>query len=407
MSTEAERSKSPEVPKESSKPNSTEVALADLSLDRLHSELKSNPEKYLRDIKPLDYTWDIEKQKNAVSYVQSQIMILIAIVWIDLSDDQFSKLDLAKFEEIMWNKKSISIPESLSVRGMDPNTVYGELIKNRTTPIGKYIIGKWDEMKKVATLARQEHLEQAKRSPNSTNTPIPITSPTGTTLPSGPVTDNWVWQQTKDFVGDNKWKIALVGGWMLAVYAAFRLFGGEGSKDESKWFSGITDWKVLAVAGFATWFGLYKWGPDWVRGSFEKFTAFLGIDKASKIEPQKIKGMTDLIVEYNNKKSPNDQRKSFPEKLIKSKWGMKASEFKDKDGFFSNVMYTANSAVSWITGTSGALPHDMKQEWTDYQLLLDYTKSKVAEYNISTTDDMLMDDIWKQIIEKEGKSVTK
>jgi hypothetical protein len=56
MSTEAERSKSPEVPKESSKPNSTEVALADLSLDRLHSELKSNPEKYLRDIKPLDYT---------------------------------------------------------------------------------------------------------------------------------------------------------------------------------------------------------------------------------------------------------------------------------------------------------------------------------------------------------------
>jgi hypothetical protein len=86
---------------------------------------------------------------------------------------------------------------------------------------------------------------------------------------------------------------------------------------------------------------------------------------------------------------------------------MKASEFKDKDGFFSNVMYTANSAVSWITGTSGALPHDMKQEWTDYQLLLDYTKSKVAEYNISTTDDMLMDDIWKQIIEKEGKSVTK
>jgi hypothetical protein len=73
---------------------------------------------------------------------------------------------------------------------MDPNTVYGELIKNRTTPIGKYIIGKWDEMKKVATLARQEHLEQAKRSPNSTNTPIPITSPTGTTLPSGPVTDN-------------------------------------------------------------------------------------------------------------------------------------------------------------------------------------------------------------------------
>jgi hypothetical protein len=81
---------------------------------------------------------------------------------------------------------------------------------------------------------------------------------------------------------------------------------------------------------------------------------------------------------------------------------MTMAEFKDKDGFFSNVMYTVNSGISWLTGTSGALPNDMKQEWKEYQLLLTYTKDKVVEYKIEVTDDTKMDDVWKKIMEKEG-----
>ena len=83
---------------------------------------------------------------------------------------------------------------------------------------------------------------------------------------------------------------------------------------------------------------------------------------------------------------------------------MTVAEFKDKDGFFSNAMYMFNSGLSWFTGTSGALSNDMKQEWNDYQLLLDYTKQKTADYKIDYKNDDTMDDIWKKIIEKEGGS---
>ena len=193
------------------------------------------------------------------------------------------------------------------------------------------------------------------------------------------------------------WAAGLVG-----LYAAYKLLGGEGSKDESKWFSGITDWKVLTVAGLATAVGLYKFGPDWIKDTVAKFSNFIGITKATTLESSQIKSITERIVEYNNKENPNNRRSVFPKKLIESKWNMSVKEFKGEDGTLSFIGFKLNGIISWWTGTSGVLPEGMKQDYDDYQLLLEYTIKKVQEYKIEYTNDTKMDDIWKQILKKEG-----
>ncbi len=83
---------------------------------------------------------------------------------------------------------------------------------------------------------------------------------------------------------------------------------------------------------------------------------------------------------------------------------MKVKEFTDENGLMSNLMYMINGGASWLTGTSGALPSGMKQDWEDYQLLLEYTKAMVKKHKIEYTEDAKMDDIWKQILAKEGSA---
>jgi hypothetical protein len=375
-------------------------------LKKLAEEMKWSPEKLieqLQKVKPVDYTQPPERQENAIALVQSQVMTLLAFSTFDMADAEFQSLTVESLREHIAKWKSSKFAEKLSK--LKAPEAFDLLYQNKDTPAGKVILAQWNDIKEIAQLAR----DSVKRTSNivpPTGT-SPSNSPPTITLPTGPIPSaGGIWEGAKNFVSDNKTSLMIGGAALVGIYAAYKLFGGEGSKDDSKWFSGITDWKVLTVAGFATAFGLYKWGPDWIRGAFDKFKSFLLSEKPSTIPPTTIKEMSKKIVEYNNKKNSADRRSSFPDKLIQSKWGMTVAEFKDKDGFFSNVMYSVNSGVSWVTGTSGTLPNDMKQEWNDYQLLLAYTKDKAAEYKIDTTDDTKMDDVWKKIIEKEGGSPT-
>ncbi len=391
-------------PKEAPNPG-TRSDLANLSLDRLASEVMSDTEKmraHLDQVKPLDYTQadSFEKQKDSIALTQSYLMIVLAFATRELPVDAFTKLDVAWLEKIIGEKGDRIFPDEPTKKAWEKAFESSKtLFANKGTPVWQAVFARWDELKKLAEEWIRATLVKS---------PAPQWAPTpawASTLPAGPVgwssADGGVLDTATGFLWDNKWKIAIAGAIALAAYFGFRNSGGEGSKDESKWFSGITDWKVLTAAALATAFGLYKFGPDWIKDAFEKFKSFILSEKTSTIESTKITDLSKKIVEYNNKKNSSDRRNSFPEKLIKSKGWMTLAEFKDKDWIFSNAMYMFNSGISWLTGTSGGLSNDMKQEWNDYQLLLDYTKQKTADYKIDYKNDDTMDDVWKKIIEKE------
>lgn len=393
---------SPETPKTSSEspPPTPPVKreLAELSLDRLAWEVKTIPLKmreHLDQIKPVNYDEAPETQKNSIILTQVALVWLLTYVIEDMSDTEFAKLDLTGLDSQVTKQGTEKFSTLFGDQATRMISDYKLLTEKKDTPTAKAILASWDQMRSIASAHRAEIRKVSTASPASRTS----------TLPTGPVGEASTWDKTIDYVSDNKWKIAIGGALAIATYALFRSLGWEGSKDESKWLPAwMTDWKTLSLASLATAVGLYKWWPDWISGAFDKFKAFLLSEKNSTIEPAKITDMAKRIVEYNNKKNTSDRRNTFPEKLIKSKWGMTVAEFKDKDGFFSNVMYTVNSGISWLTGTSGVLWNDMKQEWNDYQLLLAYTKDKVAEYKIEVTDDTKMDDVWKKILEKEGNS---
>ena len=78
----------------------TRIDLANLSLDRLASEVLSDPQKmqtYLDQVKSIDYTQreNTETQKNAIALTQSHLIIVLAFATRDLPVDAFSKLDTA------------------------------------------------------------------------------------------------------------------------------------------------------------------------------------------------------------------------------------------------------------------------------------------------------------------------
>lgn len=398
----------PETPRQNLSETSapTRIDLANLSLDRLASEVLSDPQKmqtYLDQVKSIDYTQreNTETQKNAIALTQSHLIIVLAFATRDLPVDAFSKLDTAWLEKIIGEKGDAIFPDEPTKKACEKALTSSKaLFINKNTPVWQAVFARWDELKKLAESWIRATLVKS---------PAPqwAPAPTGaSTLPAGSVggTDSGLVDSATGFVSDNKGKIAIAAVVSLIAYFGFRNSGGEASKDESKWFSGITDWKVLTVAGFATAFGLYKFGPDWIKDMADKFKSFVLSEKTSIIEPERIKNLSKMIVAYNNKKNPNDRLSTFPDKLIKSKWGMTVKEFKWEDGTLSFIGFKVNSLAGWSTGTSGIAPEGMKQDYEDYQLLLDFTMKKVQEYKIDYKNDDTMDSIWKKIIEKEGGS---
>ncbi len=380
--------------------NLPKVAPTATELARLATELKDNPAKvqeFLTRVKPIDYQQSVEAQPESVALTQAHLMLAMSFASLDLSDADFQKLDFAGLQKLVIEKGESVIPEALRQKWINPFSVIAPLASKQTTPTGKFILDQWEKFREIAGSARNALKNSGYKSPVAVSTPA-------STLPTGPVWESdgkWAMAQTGEFISDHKTGLMIWAG-IIWLYAAFRMFGGEGSKDESKWFSGITDWKVPTVAALATAFGLYKFGPDWIKDMADKFKSFILSEKTSIIEPERIKNLSKMIVEYNNKKNPNDRLSTFPDKLIKSKWGMTVKEFKWEDGTLSFIGFKVNSLAGWLTATSGIAPEGMKQDYEDYQLLLDFTMKKVQEYNIDYKNDDTMDSIWKKILEKEG-----
>lgn len=372
-----------------------------IELNELVSEIWGNPEKlkeYLASIRPIDYKKTPEVQSESIAGTQAQMLFLMMFGTLGLPDDEFKKLTPEGFSDILSKLKSIPLPKQLE--GLNIIESFNTLFANRSTPAWQEVLKKWEEMKEMAAVGREAVKKQVNPAPA-----VSSTLPPAWNLPSGsaPSTGGGVWEGTKDFVKDHKTEIMIGGAAIVGLYAAYKLFGGKGSSEESKWFSGITDWKVLTVAGLATAFGLYKWGPDVIKNSFEKFIWWFSSEERSSFDAKTIKSLSERIVEYNNaNKKWEERRNTFPTELIKSKGGMTWDQFNDNDGLVRNIMYIGNSGVSWIFGNSGVLPGEWKRNWNDYQLLLDYTKENVKKHNIDITKDTKMDDVWKKIMEKEG-----
>ena len=85
---------------------------------------------------------------------------------------------------------------------------------------------------------------------------------------------------------------------------------------------------------------------------------------------------------------------------------MTVKEFTWEDGLISSVAYKLNGMAWWLTGTSGVVPESMKNDWNDYQLLLDYTNTKIKQHSIKyTADTTTMDEVWKEILAKEERNI--
>ena len=128
----------------------------------------------------------------------------------------------------------------------------------------------------------------------------------------------------KGFVSENR-NYFYAGGAALAPFAAYKMFGGSSDeKSDSKWFSSLTDWKVLVPAIAILGVLGYKYGPDGFKNltseTWEKIKSFLSSDKPSTIDAAGIKSLgAGLLAWHNKKASASERRSTFPEKLIKSK----------------------------------------------------------------------------------------